>query len=46
VTGSELLPDADHELVRLALSGDETAFGELVEQHRRAVYRAAYAASI
>ena len=30
MTGSELLPDADHELVRLALSGDEEAFGELV----------------
>ena len=44
MTGSELLPDADHELVRLALSGDEGAFGELVDQHRRAVYRAAYAA--
>jgi RNA polymerase sigma-70 factor, ECF subfamily len=44
VTGSEVLPDADRDLVRLALSGDEGAFEELVERNRRAVYRAAYAA--
>jgi RNA polymerase sigma-70 factor, ECF subfamily len=44
VTGSEVLPDADRELVRLARSGDEGAFGELVEHNRQAVYRAAYAA--
>ena len=44
MTGSEAPPDVDFELVRLALSGDEAAFGTLIDHHRRAVYRAAYAA--
>ncbi|MGH9308126.1 MAG: RNA polymerase sigma factor [Vicinamibacterales bacterium] len=35
---------ADLELVRLALAGDQQAFGQLVDQNRRAVFRAAYAA--
>lgn len=34
----------DRDLVRLAQGGDEQAFARLVERHRRAVYRAAYAA--
>ena len=34
----------DPELVRLAQAGDVEAFGELVERHRRAVFRAALAA--
>lgn len=34
----------DIELVRLARAGDDEAFGELVERHRRAVFRAALAA--
>jgi RNA polymerase sigma-70 factor, ECF subfamily len=35
---------ADLELVRLARTGDEQAFGQLIDRNRRAVYRAAYAA--
>jgi RNA polymerase sigma-70 factor (ECF subfamily) len=35
---------ADIDLVRLARAGDAEAFGALVEKHRRAVYRAAFAA--
>jgi RNA polymerase sigma-70 factor (ECF subfamily) len=34
----------DAELVALARQGDQQAFGELVDRHRRAVYRAALAA--
>lgn len=33
----------DEDLVRLARAGDMEAFGELVERHRRAVFRAALA---
>ena len=43
VTGTEPAP-GDLDLVRLAQAGDASAFGELVERNRRAVYRAAYAA--
>lgn len=35
---------ADLALVRQAQSGDDHAFGQLIERNRRAVYRAAYAA--
>ena len=34
----------DRELVELVRAGDTAAFGELVERHRGAVYRAAFAA--
>ena len=38
-------PQADDvELVRLARAGDTDAFGALVDRHRQAVFRAAYAA--
>lgn len=36
--------EADLELVRRAQAGDTAAFGELVERHRRSVFRAAVAA--
>lgn len=43
MTGSA--PQADEvELVRLARAGDADAFGALVDRHRQAVFRAAYAA--
>lgn len=44
MTGPDPTAGADLELVRLAQAGDAGAFGELVERHRRAVFRAAYAA--
>ncbi len=44
MTGTEPAVADDIELVRLAQAGDTGAFGELVERHRRAVFRAALAA--
>jgi RNA polymerase sigma-70 factor (ECF subfamily) len=44
VTEIGLAAPADHELVRLALGGDQEAFGRLVDRHRRAVYRTALVA--
>jgi RNA polymerase sigma-70 factor, ECF subfamily len=44
VTAAELAVDPDLELVRRAQAGDASAFGELVERNRRAVFRAALAA--
>ncbi len=44
VTGNRPAAADDVALVRLALTGDSDAFGELVERHRRAVFRAALAA--
>jgi RNA polymerase sigma-70 factor, ECF subfamily len=41
---TELALDPDLELVRRAQAGDVEAFGDLVERHRRAVFRAAMAA--
>ena len=42
---TELASEAgDLELVRLARAGDADAFGALVDRHRQAVFRAAYAA--
>ena len=40
----EVIPTDDLALVRRAQAGDGEAFGELVERHRRAVFRAALAA--
>jgi RNA polymerase sigma-70 factor (ECF subfamily) len=44
VTATELAVDPDVALVRRAQAGDVEAFGNLVERHRRAVFRAAVAA--
>lgn len=44
VTATEAVHPDDLALVRLAQAGDVEAFGELVERHRRAVFRAALAA--
>jgi RNA polymerase sigma-70 factor (ECF subfamily) len=44
VTGTEPAGDVDLDLVHRAQSGDTSAFGELVERNRRAVFRAALAA--
>jgi RNA polymerase sigma-70 factor, ECF subfamily len=44
VTAAELAIDPDVELVRRAQAGDASAFGQLVERNRRAVFRAALAA--
>jgi len=44
VTATEAVNSDDLALVRLAQAGDVEAFGELVERHRRAVFRAALAA--
>jgi RNA polymerase sigma-70 factor (ECF subfamily) len=41
---AEAATSDDLALVRLAQAGDSAAFGELVERHRRAVFRAALAA--
>ena len=43
MTGTEPSAATDLDLVRLAQTGDIDAFGELVERHRRAVFRAALA---
>jgi RNA polymerase sigma-70 factor (ECF subfamily) len=45
VTASGLEPPSDLDLVREAQRGDAAAFGELVERNRRAVFRAALAAT-
>ena len=45
VTGTEPSAVTDLDLVRRAQAGDVEAFGELVERNRRAVFRAALAAS-
>lgn len=44
VTATELALDPDVALVRRAQAGDVEAFGDLVERHRRSVFRAAVAA--
>jgi RNA polymerase sigma-70 factor (ECF subfamily) len=44
VTPTEAREADDQALVRRAQAGDAEAFGELVERHRRAVFRAALAA--
>jgi RNA polymerase sigma-70 factor (ECF subfamily) len=44
VTATEATPSDDLGLVRRAQAGDAEAFGELVDRHRRAVFRAALAA--
>ena len=43
VTATEAAATSDLDLIRLAQAGDAEAFGELVERHRRAVFRAALA---
>lgn len=44
VTATEAAVDPDVTLVRRAQAGDVEAFGDLVERHRRSVFRAAVAA--
>jgi RNA polymerase sigma-70 factor (ECF subfamily) len=41
---TEAVESSDLDLIRLSQAGDADAFGELVERHRRAVFRAAVAA--